>query len=1171
VVVAPGYLRFPHICGDLVTFVAADDVWLAPIAGGRAWRFTADAAWCATPRFSADGTRLAWTTNKDGASEIYQATVADGVSTRLTYWGASWARVCGWTQAGEVIAASPAGQPFGHYVWARTLDTDLSGGDSGERLLPYGPVADLSVADRSGGGSDSETGAVALLTGTWGSFNGDPAYWKRYRGGTGGRLWLGPATALGSQQQAQGQDDARVQEAISPPARPFRRLMADLPGQFSSPMLVGGRLAFLSDHEGTGNIYSCAPDGTGLRRHTDHDGWYARQASTDGERIVYMCGGELWLLDDLDRAAPNRLDIVLGSPASGRMARLVSADDHVGSLSVDRSGTASAVEVRGTVHWLTHRDGPARALSVVPGVRARFPQVLADGGRVVWATDAGGIDALEIRGGDPADLVGPAAPPRRLGAGQLGRITGVAAAPDGSAVAVAARDGRLHVVDVSTGAVRELTASGNGYVTGLAWSPDSAWLTWSEPAGHPVGMGGMSLRRLRLARIAGGQVTDLTDGRFTDTDPVFTHDGKYLAFLSRRSFDPVYDAHFFDLSFPYGARPYLLLLQAAAPSPFGPQLGGRPIGSDGTPGGAGESGGTRKPGGAREPGEARDSNDAKEPAPTRGSGGEEAGRAVPALEVDLDGIAGRLVALPVPEARYSRLRAVKDGLAWLREPVTGSLGLGGAQPTAEEPRPVLERFDFGRRESCELAEDVDWFEASGDGNRIVISDRGDLTVIPGGHRADSENPDDKVRIDGTRARFMADPVSMWQQAYAEACRIMRHDFWIPDLADVDLAAVADEYRPLLDRITSQAEFGDVLREAFGELGTSHAYVYPGSGLSGARSTSGVPPGLLGADLERTPGGWQVTRVVRGESSDPRARSPLSAPGVGVTAGDVLLAVDGRPAGPDGLGPLLVGAAGKPVELTVVPAASGRDGSGQHRNVAVVPLRSDHRLRYLDWVSRKRDQVRELTGGRVGYLHVPDMVSEGWADFHRDLRSEMLRDALVVDVRGNTGGHTSQLVIEKLSRRVIGWDVPSGALPATYPEDAPRGPVVALADECAGSDGDIVTAAIRILQLGPVVGARTWGGVIGYDDLHELVDGTQMTVPRLAFWLDGFGWGVENYGVEPDVELIPTPDDWAAGRDVQLEAAVRLALEALRDSPAVRPPDPSTRPSRRRPPLPPRSA
>jgi tricorn protease len=305
--------------------------------------------------------------------------------------------------------------------------------------------------------------------------------------------------------------------------------------------------------------------------------------------------------------------------------------------------------------------------------------------------------------------------------------------------------------------------------------------------------------------------------------------------------------------------------------------------------------------------------------------------------------------------------------------------------------------------------------------------------------------------------------------------------------------------------------------------------------------------------------------VRGDTSDPRARAPLAAPGAGIAAGDVLLAVDGRPVGPDGPGPLLMGAAGKPVELTVAPA----DGSPP-RSVPVVPLRSDTRLRYLDWVSAKRAQVRELSGGLIGYLHVPDMVSQGWADFHRDLRTEMLRDALIVDVRGNTGGHTSQLVVEKLARRVIGWDVPSGLMPATYPEDAPRGPVVAIADECSGSDGDIVTGAIRLLRLGPVVGARTWGGVIGYDNEHELIDGTQITVPRLAFWFEEYGWGVENHGVDPDVEVIMSPDDWAAERDTQLETAVRLALEALQERPAVRPPDPRTRPSKRRPPLPPRA-
>jgi tricorn protease len=1130
-VTSPGYLRFPHISSDLVVFIAADDVWLAPAAGGRAWRFTSDETQAATPRLSPGGSHVAWVSAKDGNPEIYVAGLDDGTSTRLTYWGTSWARVSGWTPAGEVLAVSAANQPFRHHVRARVLTTALSGSPGAERVLPFGPVSDLSLG--SGGGGEADT--VGLLNGTFGGFEDDPADWKRYRGGTAGRLWVGPATAIVS-----GAPDAAGRDP-----GPFRRLLAGLPTQFGSPMIAGGRLAFISDHEGTGNIYSCALDGSDLRRHTDHEGWYARQASTDGQRIIYARGGELWLLEDLQAAGPARLDITLGSPARGRAPRLVTAEDHVGSLSVDHGGRASAIEVRGTVHWLTHQDGPARAVSVVPGTRARFPQVLGTGGQVIWATHADGVDALEIGSGDPARAIDPAAAPRRIAAGQVGRISGLAAAPDGRKVAVASQDGRLRTVDVDSGEVRELAASDNGMVTGLAWSPDSAWLAWSQPTGQPMGGNLTQLRQLRLVRFADGEVVDATDGRFDDSEPVFTLDGKYLAFLSMRDFDPIYDAHFFDLTFPYGARPFLLPLDRTTPSPFAPELGGRPIGEPADKGAAAPAGGVG-------PASAGDAT-----ADGRPDGGRDR---VPPVSVETTRMADRVVALPVPQARYSRLRAVKDGLAWLHAPVTGELGIGGARPDDDAPRPALERFDFAKRDVSELAGEVDWFEASGDGTRLVTSDHGKLTVIPAERKADDDNPDDKIEVDRTRARFLLDPAAMWRQAYAEAGRIVRHDFWVPDMADVDWDAVLDEYRPLLDRITTGSEFIDVLWEIFGELGASHGYAFA---PEGGKHSGG--PSLLGADIERSGDAWRLTRVVHGDTSDPRARAPLAAPGAGISAGDVLLAVDGRPVGPDGPGPLLTGAAGKPVELTIAPADGGRP-----RSVPVVPLHSDTRLRYLDWVSAKRAQVRELSDGRLGYLHVPDMVSEGWADYHRDLRREMVRDALIVDVRGNSGGHTSQLVVEKLARRVIAWDVKRGLVPSTYPEDAPRGPVVALADECSGSDGDIVTGAIRLLQLGPVVGARTWGGVIGYQDEQELIDGTHITVAQLAFWFDKFGWGVENYGVDPDVEVIMSPGDWAAGRDTQLETAVRLALEALQQRPAVRPPDTRTRPSRRRPPLPPRA-
>jgi tricorn protease len=1080
-----GYLRYPHVHGELLVFVAEDDVWLAPADGGRAWRLSADAAQVSRPRFSRDGTTVAWTSWRDGRPEVYTVDAGGGDEARLTYWGDARTRVVGWTPSGEVLAVTAAGQPEARFSWAYAVP--LHGAPP--RRLPFGPVSNLVL----------EPQATALLTGR---LDEEPAYWKRYRGGSGGKLWT-----------------ASAEDPL------FTRVLADLGGQLASPMLIGGRLFFLSDHEGTGNIYSCALDGTGVARHTDHDGMYARNPSTDGHRIVYHVGGDIWMLDGPDAPSPRKLDLSLGSPAATRAPRLITAADHLGSLDCDQTGQASVVEVRGTVHWLTHKDGPARALHVDPDARARLPRVLGETGRVAWITDAAGPDTLEVMpvAGEPRSVL--------LAEGLLGTVTSLAASPDGATVAAAARDGRLLLVDAASGQVTEVAASDDGAITGLAWSPDSAWLAWVQPGPQP-------LSRIRMAQVANRVVVEVTDGRFADSDPAFTSDGLYLAFLSVRSFDPVYDTQSFDLSFPFGSRPYLVPLAADTPSPFGPVPGGRPVSQDPSDG---------------------DKKDSSERT---------------AVSVDADGLPDRVVGVPVPEARYSDLRAVKGGLVWLREPVRGVLGESAADLDDDAPRPTLERYDLTKREVTELAEELDWFTVSGDGTRLVIKDRAELRVLPS-EASTNDHSDDAVTVDLSRARFQADPAALWRHAYAEAGRIMRRNFWVPDMSGVDWDGVLESYRPLLDRIRGANDFTDLLWEVVGETGTSHAFVTKaGEDWTFSPGRAGRDAvGQLGADLSREPGGrWLIDRVLPGESSDPRARSPLAAPGVAVRPGDEVLAVDGQPVDPvRGPWPLLAGAAGKPVELTVRPP------SAEQRAVVVVPLRDERRLRYQDWVAGRRRLVRELSEGRIGYLHIPDMVEEGWAHFHRDLRTELKFDALVMDVRGNHGGYTSQLVIEKLARRVIGWDLGRGIRPVSYPDDARRGPLVTVADEFAASDGDIVTAVIRALGLGPVVGTRTWGGVIGIESIpgYQLVDGTHITVPQYAMYFEEFGWGVENYGVDPDVEVLISPDDWAAGRDSQLETAVRLALEALEKQPPVTPPnlseDPSKTPRKVRPPLPPRGS
>ncbi|MCI3272469.1 S41 family peptidase [Streptomyces cylindrosporus] len=1079
------YLRLPHLSGDLLCFVAEDDLWLAPLDGpGRAWRLTVDRTKTGHPRFSPDGTTIAYTSWRSLGPEIHVVPVEGGPGRQLSYWGSPDTQVCGWTPQGTILAVASHGEPFSYFTWAYKVSPDGAPG----RKLPWGPVSDIQVAEIDG---ERKT---LLLTGTPPH---EPAAWKRYRGGATGRLWL------------HGE-----------------RLLADLDGHLHSPMFVGGRIAFLSDHEGIGNLYSCAYDGSDLRRHTDHDAFYARHASSDGTRVVYQCAGDLWIVDDLTDLAsePRRLDVRLSGPRAGRRPYQVPAAQHVDGISVDETGRASAVVVRGSLYWLTHRDGPARTITDTPGVRVRLPEMLGSVGQVAYVTDAEGEDAVEIAylpraTGDRE--------PRRLASGELGRVLELVSDPRGERLAIAAHDGRLLLIDAtedSNGEVTELIHSVNGPVRDLAFSPDGGWLTWSHP-----GIG-RSLRQIKMARISpkGGAdrlIVDVTNGRFEDENPVFTRDGRYLAFLSWRGFDPVYDVHTGDLSFPLGCRPYLVPLSSATPSPFALTPEGRPA-----------AGGL-------------DPVDEDE-----GDG---------AVTVEVEGLANRVTPFPVPASKYSALYPVAGGgLVWLRWPISGALGETFANPDDTSGRPTLEYFNISKAKKSELVDHLDWFAVSGDGTRLVVVDEGDLRAVPSSESGDG---DTTVWIDLRRILHEVDPAAEWRQAYEEAGRLIPAYFWDPGMCGIDWQGVLDQYRPLVERVASPDEFADLLREVLGELGTSHAYV------TAARRNEGPPhyqrwQGLLGANFVRREEGWVVKRILPGDSSDSKARSPLA--GTGIREGAVLTHVDGRPVDPlTGPYPLLAGAGGTTVELTFTPAEGE---AGRSRRVAVVPLLDERPLRYQDWVAKRRAVVRELSGGRCGYLHIPDMGGSGWAQFNRDLRMEVSRPALIVDVRGNAGGNISELVIEKLTRTILGWDLTRNAQPVSYASNAPRGPVVALADEATSSDGDMITAAFKLLKLGPVIGQRTWGGVVGMTGRHQLGDGTIITVPMNAAWFDAYGWGVENRGVTPDLEILRTPLDWAEGRHAQLDDAIKLALDLLETNPPATPPDLSDVPDRSRPKLPPRT-
>ncbi|WP_323961532.1 peptidase S41 [Arthrobacter sp. JZ12] len=1137
------YLRYPHLSGDLITFAAENDVWVAPVSGGRAWRISALQLPVRNPRFSPDGSIIAWTVVQGAAPEVVVADADGGNFRRLTYWGHQSTRVKGFTADGRIIATSAFRHEDPRHTWAYTLPVD----GSSYGTIPYGPVDAIVHGEALGDERPAVIGSVMTR---------EQAWWKRYRGGTAGKLWI----------DGDGSGD-------------FRRFLSDLDGNLTDPMWVGGRLAFLSDHEGYGNLYSVTPGGDDLRRHTDHEDFYARHATTDGTRVIYESAGALWLLDGLD-AEPAPLNISLGSASTLRRPQPLNVARHLSAAVPVPDGRASIVESHGTLHLLTHRDGPSRVVDATAGVRSRLGRPLGPDS-VAYVADHDGEEALFIRNmfdvdlpvspapadpdvkpadhdlpapvpasqpdeavgrtedssaGSPGDGESPqtvvvdaqdsAGSPagQRIAFPQPFRASNLAVSPDGQAVAVAGEMGEILIHEVGSNDFFALSSTPHGAIDDLAFSPDSKWLVWAEPV---TGEGART--RIRLARITrDSEVLDVTDGRFRDHAPSFTPDGRFLAFLSDRSFDPVYDTHRFDLSFPASTKPFLVALAADTASPFGPAVHDRP-------------------------------------AAVAGNGAEKSDGEAPAVEVAPERLAERIIPVPVPQGTYEGLRAVENALLWVAGDLMGTTGDGRATTDEKEPAKRLERFDMVKRETATLVQEVDSFEVSSDGKRAVIIKGGTVTAVPTSGPADADSPD-RITVDLNRIRVLLDPPSVWRQAFEDAWRLQRDFFWAEDMGGLDWNAVRDRYRPLLDRLGSHDDLVDVLWELHGELGTSHAYVTPALvSEPGAGSH-----GFLGAELSRSAYGWRVDRIFAGESSDPQATSPLAAPGVAVEPGDIIQAIDGVPV-PAELGPsvLLTAAGGRPVELTV---ARVDDDGGQPavRRVAVVPLRSEERLRYQNWVNANRAIVHEASDKRFGYLHIPDMVARGWAQLHRDLDRETARDGLIIDVRRNRGGHTSQLVAELIGRKVTAWSLPRGEQPGTYPAHAPRGPVVVLTDEFAGSDGDIITQVAKLRGIGPVIGTRTWGGVVGIDGRFNLADGTGVTQPRYAFWMTGgVEWGVENYGVDPDIEVPFPPHAYANQEDPQLEHAVGILREMIAELPTDVPPVRENHPRLAPPPLPPR--
>jgi tricorn protease len=697
-------------------------------------------------------------------------------------------------------------------------------------------------------------------------------------------------------------------------------------------------------------------------------------------------------------------------------------------------------------------------------------------------------------------------------------------APTHDLVSLTNHRNELLLVDLGGEApgMRRLDHSDFGRVEGMAWSFDSRWIAYGFADSAQTSA-------IKLAEIESGQTSLATRPTLRDTRPAFDPDGKYLYFIGQRDFDPVYDELHFDLGFPKGSRPFAITLRKDLENPFI----ARP-----------------KP------------PESKEAAAKKKAEAEEEAPGPPRIEIDLEGITDRVLAFPVPEARYGRIQGIKGKALFSTYPIEGARG-NRRNEEGPPARGTIESFDFDSLKQDRLADRVSDFWVGRDGKALVYVSGDRLRVLKAGEKPPDKKDGDKPGresgwIDLGRVKVSIEPAAEWRQMFQEAWRLQREQFWTEDLSGIDWDAVHRLYVPLVDRITTRSEFSDLLWELQGELGTSHAYEMGGE----YRRGPDYRQGYLGVDWEfdTASNGYRIAHIARGDVWDPDCTSPLTAPGVNLTTGDVIVAINGQPLGPAATpAQRLVNQAGNEVVLTV-------RSQDETRTVTVKALADERPARYRDWVERNRDKVHAATEGRVGYIHVPDMGADGYAEFHRGYLVEYDRDALIVDVRVNGGGHVSGLLLEKLARRRVGYDFPRWAAPKPYPDESPAGPMVALTNELAGSDGDIFSHTFKMLKLGPLVGKRTWGGVIGIWPRHRLVDGTVTTQPEFSFFFDDVGWRVENYGTDPDIEIDNAPHDYARGADPQLDRAIEVALDLLAKRPPHRP-RPTDRPSR----IPPRLA
>ncbi len=922
-----------------------------------------------------------------------------------------------------------------------------------------------------------------------------PSGWRRHRGGTTAPIWiLNPTSGAWEQVPHENATDR-------------------------APVWAGDEVVFISDRsDGAANLFAYDTRSQRLRQLSKETLWDVRNVSVYGRSAVYEAGGRLKALD-LDSGNVTPLTITLATEASQLRPQWKDASKTITAASLSPTGKRVVVTARGDVFTVPVKDGSIRNLTHSPGVRDKDGMWSPDGTRIAYITDLGMQHAIVVR--DQEGLEKPHVYP--LPKPSYYHL--LAWSPDGATLVY--EDNHLHLYaftlarSASTLIDRSLDRAGFN----VNFSPDSRWLAYTV-------QGENHFTRIRLHDFVSGQNADVTDGLSDADNPVFAPGG-YLYFTASINSGP--SQIFLDLSTQERSIRrglFVAVLAADGRSPLLPKAGDEDAKAD-----ADDKGGCKAPAAAgkgdQAADKAADKKDDKGPKP---------------VKVDLDGLQSRIVGFPVAERRYESLAVACDGALFYverRQP-----GVTAEPPDAEPGNDgELYRFDFTERRAKSLKQGIQDISMSADGKKVLlVYAKGKLEI------GDANDKLDAKPIDLSQLGMYVDPAAEWQQIFDEAWWMEKEFFYDPNLHGLDWDAVYARYQPLVKYVQRREDLTEVLIEMIGELQVGHNRTSGGD----LPAEPGARTGLLGADFAVESGHYRFKTIYRGDRWNPFLRAPLALPGVRVSEGDYLLAVNGRALDArENLYALFEQTVDKQVTLSVAADAAGAGA----RNIVVQPIADETALRQWRWIERNREYVEKKTQGKVAYVYLPNTTSEGFQYFNRMFFAQVEKPALIVDERRNSGGQAANYIIEILGRPYLGsWKDRDAQLFST-PGGAIYGPKVMLADQDAGSGGDFLPWAFKHQKLGTLIGTRTWGGLIGISANPPLIDGGMLSVPFFRFFTPEGEWAVENQGVAPDIEVLLDPAAVNRGEDPQLDTAIATVLAQLKDFKPVEqkhsPPYPTT--------------